>query len=877
MPRLICVSREPEGLVALLLPEAPDASHLVRMPLGDVKGDGSRERAALLASWAHLGQARGATVDTLTHVLRVLLHTVPGAPGPAPARAHPWLAPPPAPHKRTAAHPRGYRGTTSQPPKRGQPEALDVRPSLLHRSPARALLEPLRPHRAEALQRLGDEGLSRERLAWVDRALTAPGRADVALAWRHGVLEERSAELPGSLLQLGCLLRPGEASDFHRLLALRGRLAIDTHPEARVLAARLLAEWPADKGVGWLEVAAALEPGHQAVLLQTLLDAKSKVAGLEPGRYDPRIEAFAAAVPGRRMYYLCGLALGLTSDYLLSGYRLLAAVEGSYPRARLMDMLPTQGRPVPEAFLLELFSFAAIEDDESTMGRLWALCGQRSGFTRLLVETPWRSLSPDAAGRLVDGLTEALQPDEETWRAWEAILRLHPRLLRLLERIPASHQHRAVQMVFNLLGNAGARWSGPDWLEPTVLALTERVCQPPFGDADRLSYVLESLVNHPEPSVRERLTRLPERSLLRLEESCSRGDMAGLLGDGMAALVARGADLVLAALESCPETLARTVALLGTPHKHAQVALLEDFTRHPWVREDPLTWEPRRLVESLREHGGEGVDSPLPRTARRAWEAGETLSPAQTERALRLARAQLPRLRMQVLARRVLEFLRGSLAADVGDTRVRHALQMACLVEGNRRGLRRLLRHYFAGERDFIREHPASRAWFARHPRVKPETWLTGPVVRREVPGWGTVTLELEADALEVLRMGTYVGSCFGLNGLRAESAAAVALDVNKRVLYARDARGSVLARQLLALSREDTLVPFGVYPPSTSPALQALFLDYDLAFAEALGLPLSEGVQEPEVEYVLSSSFWHDGAWDLGAPEATTSNESRR
>jgi hypothetical protein len=62
--------------------------------------------------------------------------------------------------------------------------------------------------------------------------------------------------------------------------------------------------------------------------------------------------------------------------------------------------------------------------------------------------------------------------------------------------------------------------------------------------------------------------------------------------------------------------------------------------------------------------------------------------------------------------------------------------------------------------------------------------------------------------------------------------------------------------------------VPFFVYPKSAAPALQALFLDYDLAFAEALGLPLNDGDEEPEVEFVLSSSFWHDGAWDFTTPD---------
>ena len=860
MSRLVCVSREVEGLVALVLPEEQGTSRLLRVPLAQAPGTRTPELAALSVSWEHLGRARGATVETLTHVLRVLLHTVPGESGPAPSRAHPGLRPPPAPHRRSAAHPRGYRGTTYQPPKRARPEALDVRPSLLHGGSVRALLESLRPHVDAALQRLGDEGLDRERLALVHRALTVSGRAEVGLAWRQGILEERAAELPASWLQLGCLLRPACASDFQRLLTLRGRLALDTAPEVKGLAARLLWAWGPERALGWLEVAATLEPERQGTLLHALFEWK--VTPFEAHEYDPGIDAFAARVPARRGYYLRGLAAGLSAEYLLSGYRLLEVANGDSRREALTRVFPPSSGPVPEEGLLDLFDFGGSHLDEDDLVKGWGMCGRFPDFAGLLVATPWRSLDAGAAARLAEGLTEAWDAPEGDARVWTAIRRLHPRLLRLLERIPASHQRRAVQGVFNLLGERGAKWSGPEWLEPMALALSERVCRPPFATFEGSAYVLEPLLLHASAGVRERLLRVPERSLLRLERDCSRGNLEGLLNDGMRALVAREATWALDALESCPETLMRTVELLGTPHREAQAALLEDFARHPWVRENPLDWEPGRLVASLREHGGRGVDSPLPRKARRAWEAGETLSPGQTERALRLARAQLPRLRMQLLARGVLEFLRGGLPADVSNPQVRHALQMARLVDGNRPGLRRLLKHHFAGERDFIRQHPASRAWFARHPRVKPETWLAGPVLSREVAGWGRVTLTMEEDVLEVLRMGTYVGSCFGLNGIRAESAAAVALDVNKRVLYARDARGSVIARQLLAISRDDTLVPFAVYPPSTPPVLQSLFLDYDLAFAEALGLPLSEGVEEPEVEHVVSHSFWHDGAW---------------
>ena len=428
MPPLVCVSRESEGLLGLVLPEEEIASPLLRMPLARISGPGAEERASLLSSWEHLGRARGATADTLTHVLRILLHTVPGEPGPAPSLAHPWLEPPAPLHRRTAAHPRGYRGTLYQPPKRARPDVLDVRPYLLHRSTTSALLESLRAHGEEALQRLSDEGLSSERLGLVSRLLASSSRADVALAWRHGVLEKRAAELPPSLLRLACLLTPGAASEFGRLLALRGRLALETHPELLSLAARLLATWGSPTALGWLEVAASLAPESQRALFESLF--QSKAAPFDSSRYDLRFEAFASQSAFWRTYYLCGLAAGLTSDYLLSGFRLLdtLGISRDYGLAR---ELPGSSGPVPEECLRDLFDYVGPWpiDGECLVG-LWALCGHFRGFAELLIATPWRKLSPAAASRLARELSGLWDPEEVNCCVWPPASRLHPRLLQ---------------------------------------------------------------------------------------------------------------------------------------------------------------------------------------------------------------------------------------------------------------------------------------------------------------------------------------------------------------------------------------------------------------------------------------------------------------
>lgn len=113
---------------------------------------------------------------------------------------------------------------------------------------------------------------------------------------------------------------------------------------------------------------------------------------------------------------------------------------------------------------------------------------------------------------------------------------------------------------------------------------------------------------------------------------------------------------------------------------------------------------------------------------------------------------------------------------------------------------------------------------------------------------------------------GTYVGSCLGLGGGLSYSAAAVLLDVNKQVLYARDQHGTVIARQLVAISDNDQLVPFSVYPQSAPSWLQLAFDQYDTKLAAVLGISRIDPTQAYDVENVLSHEWWDDGAWDPGA-----------
>jgi hypothetical protein len=86
-------------------------------------------------------------------------------------------------------------------------------------------------------------------------------------------------------------------------------------------------------------------------------------------------------------------------------------------------------------------------------------------------------------------------------------------------------------------------------------------------------------------------------------------------------------------------------------------------------------------------------------------------------------------------------------------------------------------------------------------------------------------------------------------------------LDVNKQVVYARDARGAVVGRQLVAISEAEQLVCFSVYGTAPRELLEPVFRDYDRAFAARLGRPSC--VDDYEIASILSHAWWDDMAWD--------------
>jgi hypothetical protein len=258
-------------------------------------------------------------------------------------------------------------------------------------------------------------------------------------------------------------------------------------------------------------------------------------------------------------------------------------------------------------------------------------------------------------------------------------------------------------------------------------------------------------------------------------------------------------------------------------------------------------------------------------------EASERLQQANAE-------AQLAAAEAQVLAcfRARLASVAGALPAGLRfDDDLLNATLLTTDITQNRRLLLRLLRAHLAGESAWREQHAANvaflsklsaqgadtLAWLGEHPRTYRCAGVAG----------GRVRLYLERDPLRILQMGNYMQTCLSVGGGNAFSAVANACELNKRVVYATDSAGHVVARKLVAISAEGGLVGFHTYTTLAEEAsgrLRAIFQRYLRDFAARCCLALAD---DGAVPALFAEAWYDDGcvAWNDDQPRGGRSASS--
>lgn len=143
------------------------------------------------------------------------------------------------------------------------------------------------------------------------------------------------------------------------------------------------------------------------------------------------------------------------------------------------------------------------------------------------------------------------------------------------------------------------------------------------------------------------------------------------------------------------------------------------------------------------------------------------------------------------------------------------------------------------------------------------DPWLT-PSPPRVIshPNGRTITISFEEDDVECLLMGYYFRTCLSPDGFNFFSTVTNTVDVNKRVLFARDEQHNVIGRCLLVLGNGGTILTFHPYCHDS----EFPFREHVAAIAVELATQMRTIVsQHDQISPLLTPRWYDDGACDLG------------
>lgn len=784
------------------------------------------EAAALAAAWRALESVSDWGEATLGHVLAVLRGTVPAMEAAAELGAL-GVEVPAAP-RATAAHPRAYRGTKHRPPKPRQPEAVDVRAYLLTRR-----------HTDQVLEQLGQ-----------------PRGIEPYVVWNHGT--HASATFDAAFVMYLLPLFRGRAwsevgafAVVARMLALHGDVA---------LRAALVGVYLADPShaLAWWQHILAHAPDQRLETAQ--LVSASGAASMPPP--DAELAAEVARLPATQRWAIYrGLRGGAQPAYLRAGLALDAL-----SATRLEDIAPgtTDVTALIAATIARLAT--AMEEDSGAAfwrGALWRLCGHQPELVELLASPHFATLEPTAAFWLIRVAASPRHDRETADATWRALAPKLIEILALAASVAPAYQRKLVEDACDAYD-----WSIDNEHDiadtfARCLGFCVQRARPPFAPTPTIGPLLPAmaLIDQATDDDRRTIRNAPEASWLALENACKRSNDLRLLQRGLTRLARYAPALMAATFSRSPAALIQTAETLAAISFERAAQLLTTFTRSALAgAPQALSLEAVcALIAPVAQAGG---PNPVRRALRRHLAGDAPLSAAQLRGHHARLLADLDLVRLAAIRQAVERELASRLGADRIETpTMRHALAMLVHVDEHRRQLRRLLTAIAAGDHTWRLRHPRTQRWLARHPGLALDLWQRGIELRVTLPDLGDIRIAVEPDPLEALMLGTYVGSCLGRGGGLEYSAAAVVLDLNKHVVYARDARGTVVARQLLALSETEELVCFSVYGPANPAHIEPPFRAFDRAFAAALGIPLHTG-SDYDIAAILSHSWWDDLAW---------------
>lgn len=492
--------------------------------------------------------------------------------------------------------------------------------------------------------------------------------------------------------------------------------------------------------------------------------------------------------------------------------------------------------------------------------QLWYSCGMLPGLADILKRINFLDANPEVATRCL-----LLFVDFALWRThkkrvWPFLRQQVARIWSDVNDLPEDQRVPYLEHLDSLIEDTTDKTFSDHF--PEMLDLLKKLCGTGMRGFRGLSWTVSECTPllHPLSAA---FLRAPEASWRQLEKVCAEGDLY-VTEIGLRILLKEQKILTIKAFHHFPATLFRIATALGALPEGRGVQIVSEFSRHPMMQKRFGKMSDADVIRYFCDR--KELVNPVPRKFREFAGVAGALSAQRRRRYRKVLYTDLNMTRLLLLE----QIMNTQMKVPVQAAEpVRHGLKILAGTRTNKRAATRFMRAYMAGDRDYILRHSNTQKWIHKHDFLDLSLWLKGIYRTEETQEWGRITLALEQNPLEAWKLGTYAQSCLAAGGVNQQYAAAVVLDINKRVLYARDRAGRVVGRQLLAISEEGKLVCFSVYPKKFKALLGRIFRDYDVTFARALRLPIHRDPDEPyTIAKILSRSWYDDDAWN---PKAIT------
>ena len=647
-------------------------------------------------------------------------------------------------------------------------------------------------------------------------------KSAAAQDWRPFLCDPRSldsvaaeARLPESFrVSLFPLVRDQSSSEAAEILALYWALGLDSDPDRLAVAAYLFSQQSTQNTRDWCRAILIQPPEHWTTLLHLLIESGAHTVEMLPSFSEMLAKVLGGNDPVYRAYWLLhGLTTQISPAYLLAGYRLADVFNIPY---KFHTIRRSSDFPLQTVLGWGAYCQGSGNYYPGMLLSFWEQCGLRDGLGECLEKTDYAQLTPNAACCWLALLESPYWddwgdlPDDEASGKWTAAQPWLEPMTTLLQEVLPAYQNKCFAHLKEYISQCDTQEEIQNhW--PAAFTLIRRLCSLPFTEKSGPVEAIANFLTNLSSPWRERFLAASDASFKRFEQSCRQDNDARLIESGVETVTRYQAEFSVRCFEGDPTRLFHAAKLLGTLPTPMRDTVVQAFVSLP---------------------------DEAPRTA-------------------------LARLEQAALDALALGF-----SPEIRAQTEPHALQIQQLVWDNRKALRKFLAAHWEGRIDYRQMHPLTRRWLAAHPALDAEKWLAGIRLQAKTEIRGTFTLAIEQDPLEALKLGTYVGSCLGLGGSFTYSAAAVVLDINKQVVYARDKRGTVVGRQLVAISEADQLVCYDIYPLSAQKDLGAAFREFDAQLASALDLPIycRAETEDYEIAHILSHDWWDDGPWDLAS-----------